>query len=125
MGRPKIEIDPEQILLMARFHLTATEMAQIFQCSVATITKRFSKIISKGKAEGKQRLRQLQWRAAEKGNVSMLIWLGKQILHQRDQLDIEPPRKEPEPKVNLKNLTSEELREMRALLAKAAKHPGD
>jgi hypothetical protein len=30
------------------------------------------------------RLRQLQWQAAEKGNTSMLIFLGKQMLGQMD-----------------------------------------
>jgi len=27
----------------------------------------------------------LQWKAAQKGNTSILIWLGKQYLNQRDQ----------------------------------------
>ena len=31
----------------------------------------------------------MQWRACEKGNVSMLIWLGKQILGQQDKSEIE------------------------------------
>ena len=33
------------------------------------------------------RLRQLQWKSAEKGNVSMLIFLGKNILGQQDRLE--------------------------------------
>jgi hypothetical protein len=27
----------------------------------------------------------MQWKSAEKGNVTMQIWLGKQYLQQRDQ----------------------------------------
>jgi len=40
--------------------------------------------LTKGRAKGKMRLRQLQWQAAEKGNTSMLIFLGKQMLGQMD-----------------------------------------
>lgn len=36
------------------------------------------------------KLRRLQWRAAETGNTTMLIWLGKQLLKQYDQ----PPRED-------------------------------
>ena len=30
----------------------------------------------------------MQWKAAERGNTSMLIWLGKQILGQSDKQEI-------------------------------------
>ena len=33
------------------------------------------------------RLRQLQWRACENGNVTMLIFLGKNMLGQQDRLE--------------------------------------
>lgn len=38
---------------------------------------------------GRVSLRRLQWRQAQKGNVTMLIWLGKQLLKQRDQVSTE------------------------------------
>lgn len=34
-------------------------------------------------------LRQWQWKAAQNGNATMLIWLGKQYLNQRDKHDID------------------------------------
>ena len=48
--------------------------------------KTFAQYVSeKQNGWGKIRLRQLQWKAAESGNVSMLIWLGKQYLGQSDK----------------------------------------
>jgi hypothetical protein len=41
----------------------------------------------KGRSQGKIRLRQLQLKAAEKGSAAILIWLGKQMLGQTDQID--------------------------------------
>ena len=31
----------------------------------------------------------MQWKAAESGNVSMLIWLGKQMLGQSEKQEIQ------------------------------------
>lgn len=40
------------------------------------------------KLEGQKiKLRSWQWKAAEKGNVAMLIWLGKQYLAQRERVE--------------------------------------
>ena len=35
----------------------------------------------------KMRLRQLQWKSAENGNVTMQIFLGKNILGQQDKIE--------------------------------------
>jgi hypothetical protein len=40
-----------------------------------------------GKENGKASLRRMQLRAAEGGNVTMMIWLGKQLLGQRDRVE--------------------------------------
>lgn len=40
-------------------------------------------------ASAKPKLRKLQWKAAEKGNATLLIWLGKQYLGQVDRQEIE------------------------------------
>lgn len=34
-------------------------------------------------------LRRLQWKAAEGGNATMLIWLGKQLLGQKDSSHVD------------------------------------
>ena len=63
-------------------------MASFFGCDESLIRKSYSESIAKGRDNGKIRLRQYQWASAKKGNVAMLIWLGKQILGQSDKQDI-------------------------------------
>ena len=60
------------------------EIAEFFGCDESLIRKSYSEYLTKGRAKGKMRLRQLQWQSAEKGNTSMLIFLGKQMLGQMD-----------------------------------------
>ena len=62
-------------------------MADFFGCSADLFEKSYSEFLTKGRAEQKMRIRQLQWKSAEKGNVSMLIFLGKNILGQQDRLE--------------------------------------
>jgi hypothetical protein len=91
VGRPKLDIDVEQVRRLARLHCTMQEMASFFDCHIDTLRDNFSNEIAKGKAEGNISLRRKQWQTAvEKGNVVMLIWLGKQMLGQvNERLDSE------------------------------------
>ena len=88
-GRPKIDIDPEQVIRLARLHCTMQEMADFFGCHRDTLHNNFSAEIDKGRSEGNISLRRKQWQVAvEKGNPVMLIWLGKQMLGQvNERLD--------------------------------------
>lgn len=81
-GRPLKKIDPEQIEKLAMLHCTNVEIAALFGVDEKTIRGRFSDIIAKGKAAGKMSLRRMQWKAAEGGNVTMQIFLGKNMLNQ-------------------------------------------
>lgn len=83
-GRPKKELDKEQVYKLALMHCNMQEMSDFFGVDVKTLRNNYSQEIQKGKAEGKIRLRKKQFEVAEKGNVSMLIWLGKQVLGQND-----------------------------------------
>jgi hypothetical protein len=111
MGRPLKEIDPEKVRALASIHCTLEEIGAVLGCSVDTLERRFADIIEKGKLEGKSSLRRKQWEAAsgrdakydDKGNVvmpakepniTMLIWLGKQMLGQKDQLQLEAAGKD-------------------------------
>lgn len=85
MGRPPLEIDADLVEKLASIHCTMKEIAAVAGCSVDTLERRFAEVIKNGQEKGKTSLRRYQWKAAEKGNVSMLIWLGKQILGQRDK----------------------------------------
>jgi hypothetical protein len=87
VGRPKLDIDAEQVKRLARLHCTMQEMADFFGCHRDTLHNNFSAEIDKGRSEGNISLRRKQWQmAVEKGNVVMLIWLGKQMLGQRNEI---------------------------------------
>ena len=89
VGRPKkYNIDPHQVEQLAGFGCSNTEIASFFGCSKDLIGKSYSTNVVKGQDSGKIRLRQYQWSAAKKGNVAMLIWLGKQLLGQSDKQEI-------------------------------------
>lgn len=84
MARPKIEIDETEVEKLASYGCKNTEIADFFNCSVDTITNRFSDILVKGRAELKKTLRKAQIDFALKGNATLLIWLGKNELGQTD-----------------------------------------
>ena len=89
MARPKkYNIDPDKVEQLAGFGCSNTEIASFFGCDESLIRKSYSENLTKGRDKGKIRLRQLQWRQAEHGNVSMLIWLGKQMLGQSDRQEV-------------------------------------
>ena len=89
MARPKkYNIDKEQVEKLAALGCTNSEIASFFGCSKDLISKSYSTNVTKGKERGKTRLRQMQWRSAEKGSVSMQIWLGKQVLGQTDRQEV-------------------------------------
>ena len=85
MARPKkYEIEPKKVEQLASFGCTNIEIASFFGCDESLIRKSYSEFLTKGRNKGKIRLRQLQWKSAENGNVPMQIWLGKNLLHQSD-----------------------------------------
>jgi hypothetical protein len=85
MSEKKYKIDHDLVFKLASIHCSYEEIADVVDTSVPTLKKRFSKIIDKGRAEGKKSLRRAQFEAAvEKKDVRMLIWLGKQLLGQTD-----------------------------------------
>ena len=90
-GRPKIELDPAKVEALAALQCTFDEIASGLGVSTDTLDRRraenpeIAEAIKKGREEGTRSLRRLQWEAAEKGNVTMQIWLGKQWLKQSDK----------------------------------------
>lgn len=108
VGRPVIEIDEVQLEKLASFGCTYEEMASFFECSRDTLERRYAAIVDKARATGKIRLRKLQLQAAEKGNTAILIWLGKQMLGQRDKVEHSVDENAP-PVITLKyNLENEQ-----------------
>lgn len=87
MGKPKLDIDEEEVRKLAKFGLSNVDMGEFFGCSEATIRQRFHESLAKGRAERKITLHQRQYEAADAGNITMLIWLGKQVLGQTDKME--------------------------------------
>ena len=88
-GRPKkYNLDTNQVEQLAGFGCTDTEIASFFDISRTTLERNYEHYLTKGRESGKIRLRQYQWASAKKGNVAMLIWLGKQLLGQSDKQEI-------------------------------------
>lgn len=84
MARPKLVIDEEQVKKLAAINCSYAEMAAVLDCNESTLLRRYAEVIQKGRANGKMSLKRKQYELAMGGNVTMLIWLGKQLLDQRE-----------------------------------------
>lgn len=113
--KPKYGIEEDRVYYLASIGCSQTDIAKFYGCSPDLIQKSYSESFAKGNEEGKQRLRILQWKAAEEGSASMLIWLGKQYLGQSDKVEntnktVEPVQiivKDAKTEKSLKNITGQ------------------
>jgi hypothetical protein len=93
VGRPRAEITPAEVGKLTAIGCTDEEIAWWFGISVDTIARRkaddleFAESYEKGKAEIRMSLRRKQLAVAKDGNATLLIWLGKQLLGQRDKFE--------------------------------------
>jgi hypothetical protein len=94
MARPRATVDLKQIDALASIQCTLPEMAAVLGCSKRTLLRRFKKQIAAGRKKGRASVRRAQWKLLQAGNATMAIWLGKQLLGQRDYR--EPPEKPPD-----------------------------
>jgi len=85
-GRPKKELDAEQIKELALIQCTDSEIAAVMRVNVDTIRDNYSAIIKEGREHGKSSLRRAQFKKALEGNPAMLIWLGKFYLGQKEEI---------------------------------------
>ena len=84
-GRPKKEIDVQVLKHLCEMQCTLTECAHVLGVSTDTLKRNYADVIQMGKSHGKISLRRAQWKnAIEKNNVTMQIWLGKNILGPTD-----------------------------------------
>jgi len=96
-GRPKINIDFEDLDQLLALQCTLEEVAFFFNVSPDTIQRRvrnikkmtFSQYFKLKSAGGQTSLRRQQFAEALNGSVPMLIWLGKQYLGQKDKKETE------------------------------------
>lgn len=75
---------------MAAIGCTIDEIGGVLGCTGRTIEKRCHPQLERGWAKMKVSLKRRQWKIAHdgKGNVGMLIWLGKQYLGQSEKNEI-------------------------------------
>lgn len=94
-GRPRKELDWDEFKKLCELHCTRREVAQWFQVSEDTIDRRcleefdlpFASYYEENKVGGKISLRRRQFEKAMDGDTSMLIWLGKNWLDQKDKVE--------------------------------------
>ena len=80
-GRPKVEIDKEQLVKLAKLGANNVEIADFFNCSESVIRKRFNDVLKQSRSHLKMRLRQAMLDSAiHKGNVVAQIWMSKNLL---------------------------------------------
>lgn len=84
-GAPRKIVDVDILKKLCEVQCTTKEMAYILGVSVDTLNRNYKEDMQLGKVMGKVALRRAQYRnAIEKNNVTMQIWLGKNILSQTD-----------------------------------------
>ena len=93
MGTPAFVFDPKQVQVFGMYSATFETMAEYYGCSIDTIARRmrdeqgdFCRAYKKGLGMGLMKLREAQLKKALSGDSTMLIWLGKQLLGQRDSI---------------------------------------
>ena len=87
MGTKKELTVEKQIAKLATYGLTNKEIAEALGYDDSTLKRKFEIFLIKGRANLKQRLKKKQIQVAMSGNVTMLIWLGKQYLEQADKVE--------------------------------------
>lgn len=88
MARPQKAISKTRVFKLACIGLTVGEIAIVEECDRSTLQRRFAAVIKDGHDRRNASLRRKQFEVAMGGNVSMLIWLGKQYLDQRDRTEV-------------------------------------
>lgn len=100
--KPMTDKEFEQLVNMIRIQCTRDEICDILNMSETTLNRRikeqgidgvdnFEALYKKHQGEGKASLRRAQWKAAQDGNPTMLVWLGKQMLGQKDKQELSGP----------------------------------
>jgi hypothetical protein len=124
LPRPPADIDIDQLEKLGALWPTVEEIADFFGVARMTMWRRmdqfpsYREALERGQSKGRLSLRRWQMKAAEGGNPTMLIWLGKQILHQKDQQEVisnvDPGLTSDAPET----LSSEELRRQISVVGK-------
>jgi hypothetical protein len=93
-GRKPVSIDLVELQKLCSLQCTHEEIAAWFNCSVRTIETyskkpEIAEVMARGRAKGRISVRRAQMKLLESGNATMGVWLGKQLLGQRDVTPVE------------------------------------
>lgn len=83
----QVALDLKTIDGMASVGATNVEIADFLGVSESLIRKRCKSVLDKARSGLRTRLRQAQLKTALGGNPAMLIWLGKQMLDQKERTE--------------------------------------
>lgn len=135
MARPKKKIDENLLKQLAGINCTYDEMARFLsneevRVSVKTLRRRYRELIEDARSDGKISIRRkLFWHALEKNSVPALIHLDKTVNKSSEKIIFEGEidsththRVEEQPsevQEKLKNLSTEDILQMRNILRKA------
>jgi hypothetical protein len=91
LGRPPVELTPEQVRNAARCALTMTEMAAVLGCSSRTLERRlhqraYSEAFEQGQELAKADIKRLLFRAGHQGSVKALQFLANNLLGWSDKV---------------------------------------
>lgn len=95
MGRKAIEIDAEEFRKLCELQCTQREICHFFAIDAKTLrrwaqrtyNKEYDEVYEDLRQGGFISLRRAQWQLAQH-NTTMAIWLGKNWLGQRDNMDV-------------------------------------
>ena len=133
VGRPKIQLNLSELQKLCRLNCTMPEIAAFFDIPLRTLEDKYTNdenvrnAIDKGRNEGKLSLRRKQIQIMdETNNPTMAIWLGKQLLGQRDRQEILQDVHIEERKVlDLTKITDEDLDIIERALKYAVVEPSE
>lgn len=95
VGRPKWQPDYDLVEKLYSNMSTDQDVADISGVSVKTVErhfkndKAFTRAKTQGMAKARTSLRSEQFKLAKKGNLGMLVWLGKQYLGQKEKQEVD------------------------------------
>ena len=128
-GRRAVHIDLVQLEKLCSLQCTDEELAAWFGVSPTTIARRrrhpeFAEAIERGRARGRISVRRAQMKLLASGNPTIAVWLGRQLLGQRDVSTTEHTGSGGEAiqlavKPDLTQLSDEELTQLQSIARKA------
>jgi len=90
VGRPKLELDKQQIYKLASLNVSVKDIADVLGCSKRALENKYLDVINEGRANLRTSILRTQYEVGiTNKNVTMLIWMGKQHLGQADKKAVE------------------------------------